>query len=44
MGLGKGVTNVQIMKYTFQQHGDERGMLVAVEELKDNPFEIKRKY
>ena len=44
MGLGKGVTNVQIMKYTFQQHGDERGMLVAVEELKDIPFEIKRIY
>lgn len=35
---------MQIMKYTFQQHGDERGMLVAVEELKDIPFEIKRIY
>lgn len=35
---------MQIMKYTFQQHGDERGMLVAAEELKDIPFEIKRIY
>lgn len=35
---------MQIMRYTFQQHGDERGMLVAVEELKDIPFEIKRIY
>ena len=28
----------------FQQHGDTRGMLVALEELKDIPFEIKRVY
>ena len=35
---------MQIVKYAFQQHGDERGMLVALEELKDIPFEIKRVY
>lgn len=35
---------MQIVKYQFQQHGDERGQLVALEELKDIPFEIKRIY
>lgn len=35
---------MQVIKYAFQQHGDERGMLVAIEELKDIPFEIKRVY
>ena len=35
---------MQVIKYAFQQHGDERGMLVALEELKDIPFEIKRVY
>lgn len=35
---------MQIVKYAFQQHGDERGMLVALEEYKDIPFEIKRVY
>lgn len=28
----------------FQKHGDERGMLVALEEIKNVPFEIKRVY
>ena len=28
----------------FQQHGDERGQLVALEECRDIPFEIKRVY
>lgn len=28
----------------FQPHGDERGQLVALEEYKDIPFEIKRVY
>ena len=32
--------NVQMLE--FPQHGDERGHLVAVEGLKDVPFEIKR--
>lgn len=36
--------NVQVIKYVFQPHGDERGQLVALEELKDIPFEIKRVY
>lgn len=35
---------MQIMKYVFQQHGDDRGQLVALEEHKDIPFEIKRVY
>ena len=35
---------MQIVKYVFQQHGDERGQLVALEEHKDIPFEIKRVY
>lgn len=35
---------MQVIKYAFQQHGDERGQLVALEELKDIPFEIKRVY
>ena len=33
---------MQVVKYAFQQHGDERGQLVALEEFKDIPFEIKR--
>lgn len=28
----------------FQQHGDQRGMLVALEENKEIPFQIKRVY
>ena len=35
---------MQILKYVFQQHGDERGQLVALEEFKDIPFEITRVY
>ena len=35
---------MEIIKYRFQQHGDERGQLVALEELRDIPFEIKRVY
>ena len=35
---------MQIVKYQFQQHGDERGQLIALEELKDIPFKIKRVY
>lgn len=35
---------MQIIKYVFQQHGDERGQLVALEAYKDIPFEIKRVY
>lgn len=35
---------MQIIKYAFQQHGDERGQLVALEEYADIPFEIKRVY
>lgn len=35
---------MQVLKYMFQPHGDERGMLVALEEFKDIPFRIKRVY
>ena len=35
---------MQVIKYAFQQHGDERGQLVALEEFNDIPFEIKRVY
>ncbi len=35
---------MQIVKYQFQQHGDERGQLVSLEEYKDIPFQIKRVY
>lgn len=35
---------MQIKKITFQTHGDSRGQLVALEEMKDIPFKIKRVY
>lgn len=35
---------MQVVKYMFQPHGDDRGQLVALEEFKDIPFRIKRVY
>lgn len=35
---------MQIIKYNFPPHGDDRGQLVALEERKDIPFDIKRIY
>lgn len=35
---------MQIVKHIFQQHGDTRGELVALEQMKDIPFKIKRVY
>ena len=35
---------MQITKYIFPPHGDESGQLVALEEYKDIPFDIKRVY
>ena len=35
---------MQVLKYTFQVHGDERGQLIALEEYKDIPFRIRRVY
>lgn len=35
---------MQVIKYMFQPLGDSRGQLVALEEYKDIPFEIKRVY
>lgn len=35
---------MEVIKYAFQQHGDDRGQLVALEEGKEIPFEVKRVY
>ena len=35
---------MQVVKYMFQPHGDDRGQLIALEEYNDIPFEIKRVY
>lgn len=35
---------MQIKKYHFPPHGDDRGQLVAIEAMEDIPFEIKRVY
>lgn len=35
---------MEIKKITFQIHGDDRGQLVALEESKEVPFDIKRVY
>ena len=35
---------MQVVKYAFQQHGDERGQLVALEEYREIPFQIRRVY
>ena len=35
---------MQVTKFMFQPHGDERGQLVSLEEYNDIPFRIKRVY
>lgn len=35
---------MQVVKYMFQPHGDDRGQLIALEEFSDIPFSIKRVY
>ena len=35
---------MEIKTYSFPPHGDERGQLVAIEAMKDLPFEVKRVY
>ena len=35
---------MNITMYTFPPHGDDRGQLVAIEAMKDLPFEVKRVY
>ena len=35
---------MEIITYNFQTHGDDRGQLIALEEMKDIPFRIKRVY
>lgn len=35
---------MEVKKYKFPPHGDDRGQLVAIEAMKDLPFEVKRVY
>ena len=35
---------MEVKLYSFPPHGDDRGQLVAIEELQDLPFDIKRVY
>ena len=35
---------MEIKLYEFQPHGDDRGQLVAIEEYKHIPFQVKRVY
>lgn len=35
---------MEIKTYTFPPHGDDRGQLVAIEAMKDLPFEVRRVY
>lgn len=35
---------MEIIKYEFPPHGDDRGQLVAIEAMKDLPFAVKRVY
>lgn len=39
-----GIEKMQVIKYVFQPHGDDRGQLIALEEYADIPFSIKRVY
>ncbi len=47
--LGGGVRNgedslVKITTFDFEEHGDERGILISLEEQKNIPFDIRRCY
>lgn len=35
---------MEVKMYPFPPHGDDRGQLVAIEAMKDLPFEVKRVY
>ena len=35
---------MEVTLYDFPPHGDDRGQLVAIEAMKDLPFEVKRVY
>lgn len=35
---------MEVKTYTFPPHGDDRGQLVAIEAMKDLPFEVRRVY
>lgn len=35
---------MEVVKFNFASHGDSRGQLVAIEEMRDIPFAIRRVY
>ena len=35
---------MDIRIYDFEEHGDERGILISLEQMKNIPFEIQRCY
>lgn len=35
---------MEVKTYTFPPHGDDRGQLVAIEAMKDLPFDVRRVY
>lgn len=35
---------MEVIKYKFPPHGDDRGQLVAIETMQDIPFEVRRVY
>ena len=35
---------MEVKLYQFPPHGDDRGQLIAIEEGKDLPFDVKRVY
>ena len=35
---------MKVVKYAFQRHGDDRGQLIALENGKEIPFQVKRVY
>ena len=35
---------MEVTTFTFPPHGDDRGQLIAIEEMKDLPFDIRRVY
>ena len=42
---GKGAwPDMKIITFDFEEHGDERGILIALEENKNIPFDIRRCY
>ncbi len=42
--LAQEVASVDITTFDFEEHGDERGILIALEENRNIPFDIRRCY